>query len=198
MNLKRYIQASLITLLLLLAEPSFAERFQLKGLSLGVSSITACGDSEVTSKLDDIIKTYKSQVPSLIEMGATECEVKTSSFGGNDVTEPTHLLFQDGALILLKLEINQIPVTNVLPIYESFVRDYGKPKRVTSRPFVTYTWKKDGETLILENLGRQWDDNDLTIILRNEKAYKSYQGRADKNSALLKKLNADKARDDIR
>ncbi len=198
MNLKRNIPVALTAFLLVFSEPSFSEKFQIKGVSLGVPATSACRGSKITDNLGDIIRENKAAAPSLIEMGTTECEMRYPSFGGNRLTEPVKLLFLNDSLILFKLELGGLPLSNFVDIFKAFVRDYGQPNRKKSGPFVTDTWKQNGETLILERLGRQWDDNDVTIILRNETAYLTFQSRFDTNSALLNNLKANKTRNDMR
>lgn len=187
-----------IFLLLLLFDIAQAATFQLKGVSLGAPASVACGTSKVTDNLGEIIRKNKAEVPSLVDMETNECEVEHTTFGGNRVASPAKLLFFNDALIVFKIELDKLPLSNFVDIYNAFVEDYGKPQRSISRPFVTDTWKRGGETLILERLGREWDDNDVTIILRKDAEYRIFEARMKANSIELKKLDAKKTKKEIR
>jgi hypothetical protein len=114
------------------------------------------------------------------------------------LTGPAKLLFLDGSLILIKLELIGLPLSNFVDIYKALIADYGKPRRSISRPFVNDAWKQHGETLILERLGREWDDNDVTVILRQDSGYRIYEARSKANSIKLESLDAKKTKKDIR
>jgi hypothetical protein len=94
--------------------------------------------------------------------------------------------------------LNGLPLANFVDIYKAFLADYGKAARVISRPFVTDTWKARGQTLVLERLGREWDDNDVTILLRQDEGYGIYEMRSSANSKILKTLDAKRTQKDIR
>lgn len=158
----------------------------------------ACGSSKVTDSFGELIKKHKADAPSLIDMGTTECEVEYASFGGNKLSSPAKLLFLNDSLILIKLELSSLTLSNFVDIYKALIEDYGKPKRSVSRPFVTDTWKQRGETLVLERLGREWDDNDVTVILRQDSGYRAYETRSKANAIELEKLDGRKTRSDIR
>lgn len=186
------------TALLFTCLAAHAESFQIKGLSLGSSSAVACGSAEVTDSFGELVKENKADAPPLIKMGTNECEVEFPSFGGNKLTTPAKLLFLNDALILIKIEIPSIPLSNFVDIYKSMIEDYGKSKRSISRPFVTDTWKQRGQTLILERLGRDWDDNGVAVILRQDSGYRIYEARSKENLIKLKKLANKKTKEDIR
>lgn len=175
-----------------------AASFQLKGVTLGSSPAVACGSSKVTDNFGVLFRKHKADAPSLIEMGTTECEVEYASFGGNKLAGPAKLLFLDDSLILIKLELSSLPLASVVDIRKALLGDYQKPKRSVSRPFVTDTWRQHGETLIFERLGREWDDNDVTIILRQDSGYRTYEIRSKANSLELEKLEGRKTKKDIR
>lgn len=179
-------------------EPACAAGFQLKGLAIGMSAKEACGEAEITDKLGDLIRQYKAEAPSLQEMGTTECEVRYPSFGGSALAGPAKLLFMDDKLISVRLELEGLSLASFLDIYKALLKEYGKSKWVKSDPFVTDTWRRDGQTLLLERLGREWDDNDVLIIWRHEKSAQAYQTRYDANTAVLKRLDANRIRSDIR
>lgn len=188
----------LILLILISSQVTAAADFQLKGVSLGTSATTVCGSSKITDNFDDIVRKYKADIPSLIDMDTKECEVEYESFGGNRLAEPARLLFLNDSLILFKLKLVGLPLSNFVDIYKALIEDYGKPQRAKSGRFVTDTWKRKGETLILERLGREWDDNDVTIILRQDTGYRTFQSRHKANSAVLERLDADKTKKDMR
>ncbi len=194
-SLNRFV---LILLFLILSKVAAAADFQLKGVSLGVSATAACGSSKITDNFGDIVRKYKADTPSLIDMGTKECEVEYESFGGNRLTEPARLLFLNDSLILFKLELAGLPLSNFVDIYKALVEEYGKPQRTKSDPFVTDTWKRKGATLVLERLGGSWDDNDVKIILRHDAGYRTYQSRLKTNSTVLEKLDAAKTKKDMR
>ena len=198
MNQKSLIRTTLIPLLFMCIEAFGAANFQVKGVALGASAATTCGNSKITDNFGDIIRKYKEDTQSLVDLGTTECEVKYVSFGGNRIDKPASLLFLNDALILFKLELVRLPLTNFVDIYKGLVEDYGKPQRSKSAPFVTDTWKRNGETLILERLGREWDDNDVTIILRQDSGYRTYQTRSKANLTVLEKLDAQNTKKDMR
>ena len=176
----------------------YAANFQLKGIILGSSAAVVCGSSEVTDNFGEFIRKYKAEAPSLIDMGMTECELEYASFGGSKLAGPAKLFFLNDSLILIKLELSSLPLSNFVDIYKALQEDYGKSKRVVAKPFVTDTWRQNGQTLILERLGREWDDNDVTIILRQDSGYRSYEIRNKANALELKKLEGRKIKNDIR
>ena len=96
------------------------------------------------------------------------------------------------------MELNGLSLSNFVDIYKALLGDYGKATRVISRPFVTDTWKVRGQTLLLERLGREWDDNDVTIILRQDEGYRIYVSRSTANSEILKALDAKRIQKNIR
>lgn len=175
-----------------------AANFQLKGITLGARAATACGKAPVTDRYGELVRQSRAQAPDLVEMGTTECEVEFASFGGNALASPARLLFLNDALILIKFELNGLSMTSFVDILKAFQTDYGNAKRVISRPFVTDTWKQHGQTLILERTGREWDDNDTVIILRQDAGFQIYQRRSDTNRRILERLEARQKRDDIR
>lgn len=198
MNQSSFIRTLLIPLLFLYADMAGAANFQLKGASLGVSAASVCGISKITNNFNEIIKKYKTEPQSLVDMETTECEVDYASFGGSRLDKPANLLFLNDKLIVLKLELAGLPLSNFVDIYKALVEDYGKSQRSKSAPFVTDTWKRNGETLTLERLGREWDDNDVSIILRQDSGYRTYQTRYKANAAALEKLDAQKTKKDMR
>lgn len=175
-----------------------AANFQLKGMALGVRAATVCGNALITDRLGELVRQSRAQARDLVEMGTTECEVEFASFGGNALNLPARLLFLNDALILIKFELNGLSMSSFVDILKAFQTDYGSAKRVISRPFVTDIWKQRGQTLILERTGREWDDNDAVIILRQDAGYQVYQRRSDTNRRVLERLEARKKRDDIR
>lgn len=187
-----------LTVCLLTGLPAQAQTFQLKGVTIGSTSAIACGTSKITDAMGDIIRASQSEAPSLVDMRTTECEVDFGTFGGNKLSIPAKLLFLDGRLILLKIELTGLPLANFVDIYKALLADYGKAARAISRPFVADTWKARGQTLVLERLGREWDDNDVTIILKGDEGYGVYEARSSANSKILKALNAKRTRNDIR
>ncbi len=131
-------------------------------------------------------------------MGTQECEVEINTFGGNKTSGPAKLKFLDGQLIILKIELSNLALSDFVEILKALTDDYGKAKRTISRPFVTDTWKAGGATLILERLGREWDDNDVTIILRQDSGYSVYERRNKLNSKILEMLDSSAVKKDIR
>lgn len=197
-HFKNHIATALFLCLLLGACGARASSFQLKSLSIGATAASACGTSVVTDHFGDIVTKYKADVPTLVDLHTTECEVDFQSFGGSSLARPAQLLFLDGSLILVKLELVSLPLTNFVDILRTLTADYGKAVRLKSPPFVTDTWRRNGQTLVLERLGREWDDNDVTVILRQDSGYRTYEARFKANSDALKKLSAKKIKDDIR
>ena len=175
-----------------------AKTFQIKGLTLGATTQAACGTANVTDNYGDIIRKYKPQAPALVEMGTQECEVEINTFGGHKTTGPAKLLFLDRQLILVKIELSNMTLSDFVGILKALTEDYGKPKRTISRPFVTDSWRAPGATLVLERLGREWDDNDATVILRQDSGYSIFESRSKTNSRILEALDKSAIKRDIR
>lgn len=184
--------------ILLTAAPVFAAGFQLKGVRIGSSIEDACGHSKVTDKFGDIIRENKESAPLLVDMRTVECNVQYKSFASIPLDKPALLMFLNDELILFKIEINGLSLENAVSIYRALVNEYGKPSRVKSGQFVTDTWKRNGQTLEFENLGRSWDNNDVTVILRDEKGFRTFQSRHKTNSAILHKMSSRNASKDTR
>lgn len=172
--------------------------FQLKGVSIGMSPRQACGSASVTDKLGDIVRMYKAEAPDLVEMGTAECDVSFPSFGGVPLVTPVKLLFKGDALIQAKIEFEGLSMDSLAGVRTALISQYGNPKSRRSPPFATDVWSASGQTLQLERFGRSWDDNDVTIILRDDIGFKRYMEKHQINSMILKRLGADRARRDTR
>ena len=196
--MKKVFYASLISVLFTLSGEAAAANFQIKGWSMGMPAVEACGAATITDNFGDIVRRYKGEVPELRDMGTTECEVPVASFGGSEVSSPAELLFVKNALVLVKLKLKALPLSNFVDIYKAFNADYGKAKRVTNRPFVTDTWTKSGESLVLERLGHEWDNNDVTVILKQDAGYRNFEAMHKANAAILRKLGTENVKQDIR
>lgn len=178
--------------------PAQAAEFQLKGVRLGISSEEACGTSVPTDGFGDIIRKNKESAPSLIDMRTMECAVAYQSFGGVRMKKPALLFFLEDELILFKIELDGLSLEDAVQIYRALVGEYGKPSRTKSGNIVTDIWKKSGNTLEFERTGHEWDNNDVIVILRQDKGYRTYQSRFKANSAILNKLDAKNIGKDIR
>lgn len=174
------------------------KQFQLKGLVLGASPANACGSAPVTDDFGEIIRKYKSQAPHLVDMGTQECEPEIGSFGGQQAAGPAKLLFLDGKLMLVKIELANISLSNFVSILRGLTDEYGKPSRKIARPFVTDSWKATGATLTIERLGREWDDNNVTILLKNDAAFAIYESRSETNRKILGALDQSAVKRDMR
>ena len=75
MNQSSFIRTLLIPLLFLYADMAGAANFQLKGASLGVSAASVCGISKITNNFNEIIKKYKTEPQSLVDMETTDSHV---------------------------------------------------------------------------------------------------------------------------
>ena len=197
MKFSSIAQTSAIAVLLLSSTVE-AIPFQLKGMTLGSTPEVACGSAPITDSRGDLIKKYKAEAPQLDEMGTKECGVEINTFGGSKTSSTAKLLFLDGKLILLKIELFNLALADFVEILKAMTADYGKPKRTISRPFVTDTWKADGATLLMERVGREWDDNHATIILRHDSAYSTYERRNKANLRILEALDRSAVKKDIR
>ncbi len=118
--------------------------------------------------------------------------MEIDSFGGFTTLAPAHLLFAGEKLIVLKIEVESATLSDAADIVKAMQAEFGKPKLSRSKPFTTHTWKRGSATLLLERTSRSWDDNDLTVIMRDESAFKSFQSAIDHNSKEIEKLD-DKA-----
>ena len=177
---------------------AYAVSFQLKGITLGARAASACGQAPISDSLGELVRQSRAEAPDLVDMGTTECEVEFASFGGSSLAAPAKLLFLNDELILIKFELKSLSLSSFVDILTALQTEYGKSKRVISRPFVTDTWKQQGQTLLLERTGREWDDNDAVIILRQDAGYRTYQQRSEKNRVIFERLAARQKRDDIR
>lgn len=174
------------------------KQFQLKGLVLGATPATACGGAPITDVYGEILNKYKARAPQLVDMGTRECEPEIDSFGGQQLAGPAKLLFLDGKLIFVKIEITGLSLSNFLAILRGLTDEYGKSKRSISRPFVTDSWKAFGATLTLERLGREWDDNDAAITLKQDAAFAIYEHRNRTNKKILEALDQSATKRDMR
>lgn len=171
--------------------------FQLKGITLGTSPETSCGNATIFDSYGEMVQKYKHQAPQLLEMGTKECEVEIKTFGGIETTGPAKLLFLDGQLINMKFELSNVTDSNFASLLRVLDEEYGKPKRTVSRPFVTDTWKSRGSTLMVERLGRESGNNDAVIILRQDKGWAVFEQRGEKNSKAFRAMDKAAIKKDI-
>jgi hypothetical protein len=196
--MKTAIQISLALFLLVGLSFANAAGFQLKGVSLGMPAAQACGTAEVSSRLHELIQesTESIQLPSDIKV--TECEVTFPSFGGVIPDQPAKLLFLNDELIVFKLELSGLTVSMMGDIRVALIDAYRKPKRTKSTPFITDTWKRNGETLLIEFTEPKLEGNDFLILLRHDAGYRKYQAGMKAITAQLEKQKAQTVKRDIR
>ena len=174
------------------------EPFQLKGLRLGQSSETACGNSVITTRLDDLIAKYKASAPDLIPMNVSECHIEADTFGGLEIDKGIDLLFLSGNLIQAKFELAPMHWLKYAEIFSLLEQMYGKPTITKNQPFTTHTWKQEESTLSTSRADNSSGIASLEIILRDEHSFKTYEERSEINREILGRLDSKKTKADIR
>lgn len=192
------LRSLLVLLLAMLAFPAISAPFQIKGLTLGMPVNSACGSSSVTDTLGDIVREHMASEESLLLVKTSECKIDLGSFGRLPIAGLANLLFLDGRLILLKFDINNISTADAANLLRSLHEEYGKPRRVVDRPFVTDTWRQNSQSLSFERSPGEGDDNDMILILKDDAGMKIYEGQSRKVKRELDRQIGNSRRNDMR
>jgi len=158
-----------------------AEKFQFKGVSLGMASKQACGNEKITNEFEATISVLKESVPGLTEMSTEECSVPVSVFAKSIPSKPAHLLFRQDKLILYKLELKEISIGEMVQILDGLKQQYGAAKRTKKYDLVIDTWRQDGQTLELTR-----DGSDMEIFLKDDMGMKNFDAILKTNSDRIK------------
>lgn len=108
------------------------------------------------------------------------------------------MLFMDGGLILMKIELTSLSMSEAADIVMALKQDYGKERITKSSPFTTHTWRKGSKVLLVEHSSSSGDDYDMTVIMRDEAAYKVFQQRSDHNRLIFRALDQKATKNDMR
>lgn len=162
-----------------------AAEFQIKGVSLGMSPQQACKGEPVTTEISDIVRDNLTHAPKLRTMRTHECMLPIENFGGYPALEPATLIFMDGRLVTMKIEMASVAMDAVANLVSALTDEYGRPQISRSNPFTTHRWRKGPSMLEFERTSRTWDDNDLVVILRDEPRFKIFQADMDHNQREL-------------
>lgn len=171
--------------------------FQVKGVRLGAAPEEVCGSVPVTDKMSDLIATMGPQGRQLKPMGTNECEGSIDSFAEVSLASPSSMLFHDRRLIGFKLEVRPMEMTRLANVMDALTGEYGKPVVKRSKAITTFTWRRSGQTLILERESASWDENYLTLILRDDKRFDAYQRAHAANRKLLDEADRRSVRDSV-
>ncbi len=87
------------------------------------------------------------------------------------------MLFLDGRLILLKLEVGAMTMQELADAVDALTTEYGKPKIQAKKNEGTLTWRKGNSTLFIERHSTDWDSNHLTLFLTDEPGVKEFRTR---------------------
>ena len=174
------------------------EPFQIKGLRLGQSPESACEQSLVTSRLDDLIANYKARAPDLVAMETNECHIDADSFGGIKIDGGIDLLFLSGRLIQAKFSLEPMHWLKYAAIFSPLEQMYGNPSITKSAPFTTHTWRQDRGILSVSRADNSSGEESLEIILRDEVSFRTYEERSEINRNILGRLDDEHIKSNIR
>jgi hypothetical protein len=188
----------LITALCVMSTADAVESFQVKGLRLGQSPESACGESPVTTRLDDLIAKYKARAPELVAMETSECHIGADSFGGLNIDGGIDLLFLSGHLIQVKFSLEPMHWLKYAEIFSPLEQMYGEPTITKNAPFTTHTWRQGQSILSVSRADNSSGVESLEIILRDEASFQTYEERSDFNRDILGRLDDEQTKSDIR
>lgn len=177
--------------------------FQVKGLSIGQDTASACSGAAagVQSPLDDIVRANQDQLPKLRLLRATQCEIRAESFAGEPLSEPIRLLFVDDKLIRVLIDMNGLGTTEFVGILKALTSLYGSPVRRSSKTtgFRSASWSRPGQLLELSWVSRgDWTVN-LQVIMSDVKQYGEFERLYAWNKRVLDQaVAADRALDSRR
>lgn len=174
------------------------EPFQVKGLRLGQSTESACGESPVTTRLDDLIAKYKARAPDLVAMETSECYVGADSFGGLNIDGGIDLLFLSGRLIQVKFTLEPMHWLKYAEIFSPLEQMYGKPAITKNAPFTTHTWRQGQSIFSISRADNSSGVEALEIVLRDEVSFQTYERCSDINRDILGRLDDEQTKSDIR
>lgn len=198
-QIRPFAGSVLIAALLVAWRPVDAvESFQIKGLRLGQPASTACGKAQITSKLDDLLTTYKSRAPALVAMETNECNVAADTFGGLEIDDGIDLLFLRGQLIQIKFDLEPMHWLKYAEIYPLLTAMHGEPEVTQGDVFTTHRWRQGTSVLSVARANSSSGIEALEIVLRDETSFQLYEARSDINHKVLRQLDDDAGKSDIR
>jgi hypothetical protein len=186
---------SLLGLVMLLSAGSvLAAGIQIKGVTPGSSPDDACGAAKIADVSHGEIA---SSTPGFKTLNLKECVGSATSFGGNRLKEPSSMLFMDDKMIAMKMIVRSMTMEQLADVVESLREAYGEPVIKHGKGQSTYTWKKDGHELLIERVSPSWDDNRLTVLLRDDAGFKRYMEAHDRNSMAIKRAQKADTKQDV-
>lgn len=171
-----------------------ASDLAIKGVKPGDSIASTCGPIE---PVDASGASIKDEVAAFKVYDIKRCSGSISTYAGTSLSEPSDMLFMDGKLIAVRLDLAPVDMGQLANIIGATQGLFWKVKPVTRNGVTTYLWTKNGDELVVERVSPSWDDNRLTIHLRNKKNFSLYLRRHDENARAIKAAEIDRAKQDL-
>lgn len=187
-----------ICALLFIAPAAFpAEGFLIKGVRVGDTPESACGTSPITDRAAELAESMREFGTHLKPASTNECEGAITSFAGMKLKEPSHMLFLDRRLIAIKIQAHPMEMTRLDNVLSTMRSEFGKPTIKSDHGLITFTWRRWGQTLIVERESESWDENHVTVILREDKGFSRFMKRNTENSQLIDATVRQEVRNDV-
>lgn len=174
-----------------------ASGFQIKSVRLGMKPEEACGLAPVTDKASELLAKVQERTPGLKPMQTNECDGAIESFADVKLLKPSTMFFHERRLVALKLETHSMDMERLANVIDALRAEYGKPVLKRGENTSSFTWKKGGQTLILERYSPSWEENFVTLILRHDQGYSAFEKLLEHNKRVMDAVIRDGVRESV-